>query len=197
MKPKKGFTLIELLVVIGIVAVLSVVVILTLNPSELLKQSRDSTRLSDLSIIKKAITLYLAAVTSPSIHGAVGTCYMSVATTTPPNRCGNLFGVPYSTELATSSQGIKGYGVIDGGWMPVNFSSISSGAPFSNLPIDPINDDTNYYAYAASSTTLIFEINANMESNKYKNGGAKDVESTDGGDNANWFEAGTAPGLAL
>ena len=35
-KNRKGFTLIELLIVIAIIAVLSVVVILSLNPAELL-----------------------------------------------------------------------------------------------------------------------------------------------------------------
>ncbi|KKW47096.1 MAG: hypothetical protein UY99_C0042G0007, partial [Parcubacteria group bacterium GW2011_GWA1_59_11] len=43
---RSSFTLIELLVVIAIVAILSAVVIITLNPAELLKQSRDSNRLS-------------------------------------------------------------------------------------------------------------------------------------------------------
>ena len=47
--PKKGFTLIELLIVIAIIAILAVVVVLVLNPAELLRQSRDSQRLSDIS----------------------------------------------------------------------------------------------------------------------------------------------------
>src|SRR3989338_2108717 len=51
-KNSKGFTLIELLVVIAIIAVLAVAVILTLNPAELLKQARDSTRVSDMSTLK-------------------------------------------------------------------------------------------------------------------------------------------------
>ncbi|HEY4525527.1 MAG TPA: prepilin-type N-terminal cleavage/methylation domain-containing protein, partial [Candidatus Paceibacterota bacterium] len=48
---RKSFTLIELLIVIAIVAILSTVVIITLNPAELLRQSRDSVRLSDLSLM--------------------------------------------------------------------------------------------------------------------------------------------------
>ncbi|MBI2888821.1 MAG: prepilin-type N-terminal cleavage/methylation domain-containing protein, partial [Candidatus Liptonbacteria bacterium] len=49
---EKGFTLIELLVVIAIVAILAVVLILTLNPAQILAQSRDSTRISDLNTVK-------------------------------------------------------------------------------------------------------------------------------------------------
>ena len=73
---KKGFTLIELLVVIAIVAVLSVVVVLTLNPAELLKQARDSTRIADMSTYKSAISLYLTDVTSPSLGSStIPRCY--------------------------------------------------------------------------------------------------------------------------
>ena len=55
---KKGFTLIELLIVIAILAVLSVAVVLVLNPAELLKQARDSTRISDMAAINSASYLY-------------------------------------------------------------------------------------------------------------------------------------------
>ncbi len=58
LKNQKGFTLIELLVVIAIIAILAVVVILTLNPAELLRQSRDSNRVSDFATLKSAIGLY-------------------------------------------------------------------------------------------------------------------------------------------
>ena len=47
MRMKKGFTLVELLIVIGIVAILATIVVLVINPVELLKESRDSRRLSD------------------------------------------------------------------------------------------------------------------------------------------------------
>jgi len=43
---RSAFTLIELLIVIAIIAILSIVVILVLNPAQLLKQSRDSNRVS-------------------------------------------------------------------------------------------------------------------------------------------------------
>ncbi|MFA7201893.1 MAG: type II secretion system protein, partial [Candidatus Paceibacterota bacterium] len=41
-----SFTLIELLIVIGILAILTAAVVIVLNPTELLKQGRDSTRMT-------------------------------------------------------------------------------------------------------------------------------------------------------
>ena len=187
---KKGFTLIELLVVIGIVAVLSVVTLLLLNPAELLRQSRDATRVSDMSVLKNALAIYLTGVASPDL-GSATTCYTSNATTTA--RCGELFSVTYTSTNATTSQGVNGVS----GWLPVNLSALNSGAPIGTLPIDPINTAIYYYAYAANPATNVFELNANMESSKYMNGGPKNMESTDGGNSADWYEVGTAQGLAL
>lgn len=45
---EKSFTLIELLIVIGILTVLAVAVVLVLKPTDLVKQARDATRMSDL-----------------------------------------------------------------------------------------------------------------------------------------------------
>ncbi len=82
-KIKKGFTLIELLVVIAIIAILSVVVILTLNPAELLRQSRDSNRISDLSVTKSAIAFYLASVSSGISIGSSTYCYVDASGIAP------------------------------------------------------------------------------------------------------------------
>jgi len=69
-KTQKGFTLIELLVVIAIIAILAVVVVLTLNPAELLRQARDSNRISDFATIKSTISLYQEDVsTTTSLLG--------------------------------------------------------------------------------------------------------------------------------
>src|SRR5574343_2101828 len=68
---KKGFTLIELLVVIAILAILATVIVVIINPGELLKQARDTTRISDLAALNSAIALYLSdvngAITSSTI----------------------------------------------------------------------------------------------------------------------------------
>ena len=74
-RTRKGFTLIELLIVIAIITILAVVVVLTLNPVELLRKSRDSNRISDLSIAVAAINLYLTDVSSTYI-GSSTVCYV-------------------------------------------------------------------------------------------------------------------------
>ncbi|HEY4525608.1 MAG TPA: type II secretion system protein [Candidatus Paceibacterota bacterium] len=187
-KKQKGFTLIELLVVIAIVAVLSVVVILTLNPAELLKQARDSNRVSDLATLKSAISLYQAdgqTEWSP----AVTTCYMT--TSTGGSRCGNYFGTVFAVTSTGSGTVTANNGT---GWIPVNFTKISSGAPFGQLPLDPVNNSAYFYGFAATSTTgnpsMGFKLGANMESTKYANGGSGDVETTDGGTVTTVYETG-------
>jgi len=56
MNSKKSFTLVELMIVIAILAILSAIVIFTLNPTEIFKKNRDSIRLTDIQTLYKAIT---------------------------------------------------------------------------------------------------------------------------------------------
>src|ERR1700719_2922177 len=92
-KSKKGFTLIELLVVIAIIAILSVVVVLTLNPAELLRQSRDSNRLSDLDTLNHALSIYNADQSTGANFnmGSSSVIYVSIpdptATSTAGDQC--------------------------------------------------------------------------------------------------------------
>jgi prepilin-type N-terminal cleavage/methylation domain-containing protein len=52
---KKGFTLIEVLVVMGIIAVLSTIVLVAINPARQFAQSRDTQRTSNITAILNAI----------------------------------------------------------------------------------------------------------------------------------------------
>lgn len=54
----KGFTLIELLVVIGIVAILSTIVLVAVNPARQFASARDTARRNDLYQILNAIHQY-------------------------------------------------------------------------------------------------------------------------------------------
>ncbi len=185
----KGFTLIELLVVIAIVAVLAVTVILTLNPAQLLRQARDSNRTQDLATLKSALSLYLADVASPSL-GSSSLCYAHTSSALGNCTTGTRFAA--GTITLASGLGIDGTG-----WLPVNFTTISAGAPISALPIDPVNNATYFYAYRPDATNGTFEVNADMESTKFAQSGSSDVESTDGGNVATLYEVGTDPGLNL
>jgi len=183
----KGFTLVELLVVIAIVAVLSVVVILTLNPAELLKQSRDSNRISDMATIRSALSLYFADGKGFNEGGATiafTNCYMSHTVTS--TRCGGVF----TTTTITGAIGSVATYQNGTGWLPVNFSYISSGSPIGSLPLDPSNTSTNYYAFAATSYQSGFKLAVKaLESTKYTV--TNPVAANDGGSSSTVYEVGT------
>ena len=180
---QKGFTLVELLVVIAVVAVLATATIVLLNPSEILRQTRDSNRISDLTTLKTAIVTYIAETGSSAYIGDANTCYAHPSSTLAD--CAGRFS---GSAVATFASSRK----VDGtGWIPKNFTAMSSRAPIPVLPIDPVNNATFFYAYKAEPTQLLFKVNAKMESEKYSKGGSGDVESKDGGSDPNLFESGT------
>ncbi len=187
----KGFTLIELLVVIAILAVLATAVILVINPAELVKQARDSTRISDLAALSSAVSLYLADVATPGLGGIDGAACAGITETCTSGASGRRSGGGVCTENATTT--VEGRG-----WITVDLAQISSGSPLARLPLDPNNSSTNcgngaeacFYTFICNLTG--YEISAAMESTKFASGGGSDVESNskDGGDNANAYEVG-------
>lgn len=160
---RKGFTLLELLVTLSILAILTVVLVIVINPAEVLKKTRDNQRFSDLSTLKAALSLYLAEV-SPPILGPTADCLGETDITTAVV----YYSVPQASDLTCAVNLIEGTDVTAGstfggvggatdsckyvtatnlqtvagsGWVPVDFTSITSlgGSPISNLPIDPTN----------------------------------------------------------
>jgi len=167
-------------------------VVVTINPAEMLKKTRDTKRISDLDALRTALNLY---VTDVGNLNAVSTtnCYLYVAT-------GNTFtgtGTGCSGYVTSSSQVSTG-----GGWIPLNFATISSGSPLAALPIDPKLTYTggtdgggwHTYIFRASAASTTFKLMANMESTYYSNGGTGDVEGTDGGASTTIYEVGSDVG---
>ena len=193
-KANKGFTLIELLLVVAIIAALSIIVILALNPAELLRQARDSSRISDMSTLSSALSFYLANYSSPFIgtSSAAFGCYTDVqGLTNGTSSCITALTGP-NTAVWSSTTPRANNGL---GWIPVDFTKISSGAPLGQLPVDPLGDDQKHmYFYHPSSTSLTFKLAADMESSKYSKDGPKDVEGPDGGPVDTMYETGTALG---
>ncbi|MBI3589107.1 MAG: type II secretion system protein [Candidatus Liptonbacteria bacterium] len=191
----RGFTLIELLIVIGVLAILVTTVLLTLNPAETLKQARDSTRVAELASLDKAIGF--AVTQDPALAlGVANTVYISLSDESSAT-CGSHSaflpplapGWQYNCVNKANLQKANGTG-----WLPINLTGLPV-APINTLPVDKSNSDQAglYYSYVTSNG--LWELNADMESAKYKWGGAGDVESTDGGNTVVLYEKGSNLGL--
>ena len=162
-RSSKGFSLIELLIVIAIIAILAIIVIIAINPARILAKSRDSQRFSDMTSLATATNLYLADNQALPASAAVSTrdagCLANL------NTCKKNDGT---------------------GWIPLNFTLVSSGAPIASLPIDPTNDATYYYRFGWNQVSKTYEIDCAFENS---DNAAK--ESADGGNNNARYEVGT------
>jgi len=183
-----GFTLLELLIVVGILGILASVVVLVLNPAEIIKRAQDGKRLSDIGSLNDSINLF--KVDEGTGYGDVNTVYISIPDTSAT--CANLtlLSLPGGWSYACATE--ANLRNTDGtGWVPVDFSSISTGAPISKLPIDSANDDGGelYYSYVADSAE--WELNTNLLSEQQLG-----KETSDGGDDPAKYEKGTNLTLA-
>lgn len=216
-KPR-GFTLVEILAVVAVLAVLAIAAVVVFNPVESLAQSRDSTRIADMGTMQVAMELYLSDrignYDDDVAYDGATKCVLPYHSVVANKRYG-YYAAPTGGDATISEEtfakGVQGAAVdetsgscretsssnnraINGnGWLPVELSAISTGAPFASLPIDPINNGD--YVYRANlggcgvsgcaiqevtATALYYEIDAKMESGKYSS--SKSVAATDGGD---------------
>ncbi|MDP2705848.1 MAG: LamG-like jellyroll fold domain-containing protein [bacterium] len=182
-----SFTLIELLVVIAILAILSVAVILVINPADIIKQSRDTNRLTDLNNLNKALGVFL--VTNPTDFTGTSTIVYVSLPAASAGTCPGLPALPagYSYKCVTSSTLIKTDGT---GWIPINFDNVSYGSPIQKLPVDPVNSSSTgqYYTYMMGGS---WHLTAVIESDRNKMGGSNDRASIDGGSYPDLLEVGT------
>lgn len=79
-KRHSGFSLMEILITIAIIAVISVVVIVALNPTKIFEDGRNSTRQSNIASIYSAINSYISEEgNSLADFGAIPTCATSTS----------------------------------------------------------------------------------------------------------------------
>jgi len=136
---RKGFTLIELLIVIAIIAILSVVVFVALDPLTRFQQSRDAQRWSDVDAIARAAALdqvdnggaYFTALEniSPNVYYMIGT-----ATT----------GCNTGCVKATATSCFDFTSLVDDHYLP-------------KMPVDPSEGDTAktyYYFYKIADGSI-------------------------------------------
>lgn len=178
-----GFTLLELIIVLGIVGVLSMVVVTVIKPAEILKQSRDNRRLTDLKSVESAIILKIFNDAN-AFYGTSSRVYVSVPDSS--SNCSNLSlpSLPEGWTYACSTE--SNYRNIDGtGWLPVDFRGTA--ATFSSLPVDPLNNNSTrrYYSYAANNS--YFHIYTPLESEKYS-----PLTEKDGGSCPDKYERGNS-----
>lgn len=157
----KAFSLIEFIVVVAVIAALTALFFYLINPFQVVKRSRDATRLLDIADLQQAILA--------TQQDATGSANLSLC---------NGKKYPCSGSSLDGGNNVNGTG-----WLPVNLSG-QKAANVPTLPVDPINDQTYHYVYCADGDQ--WEISTRLESNyeNYK-------MTSDGGNDNNLFERGT------
>ncbi len=160
----QGFTLIELLVVVAIIAVIAAIVMLTVNPIELTRRSRDAQRLSDFANLQQAIGAVSQEATASGqnilCNGVAGSC---------------------AADSVTGGRGIDGTG-----WMKVSLVNPKI-VSFALLPVDPLNTTGAagfHYVYCSNGAS--WELFTTLESQQQFS-----RSGLDGGSDSSKYEIGT------
>lgn len=183
----------ELLIVIAIIAILATIVVVIINPAEMLRQARDSTRVSDFSTINSAIALFFASSADVS-HSALCRVTSGTGDGDVPTGCSGL-GAAVSTSTLVNGNG----------WVAINFTRIPGGSPISTLPIDPANGSSQCYDGETTRTDLCqyvfmsftansgeYRLASRLESSRYGHQTEGDfLPGNDGGADTGWYEVGS------
>ncbi len=147
-----GFTLFELLVVLGVLSSITGALLLAVKPNQAIKKARDVARVNDINNLKSYFVPAISEDPDLTI-GNANTIYISLpdTTTSCTSWTANLPGLPtnWQYNCVTTANLRKNDGT---GWLPINFSSLKLlRAP--SLPVDPVNNESYYYAYVTDSTS--------------------------------------------
>ncbi len=173
-KIMKGFTLIELLVVIAILSILATLVVLAINPAEAQRKSRDTTRLSDMATLRKAIDLAVAE--GGALSGTIAVPFTGTsAGSRDTTSASNYLGMDVSKYLSV---------------LPIDPRQTAAVATTLSDGTTQIAAGDMVYSFKSNGST--YELNSYLESTANAA-----VAQNDGGTSATVYEVGTNPGLTL
>jgi prepilin-type N-terminal cleavage/methylation domain-containing protein len=170
---EKGFTLVELLIVLALIAILVSILVVIINPGQIMMRGRDTQRIGDLRNLAAATDAYISDIgTGANLPWPTrGSC-----SSTSPGY--NFYSTPTVSTLTgwpnpSNPTGTLSVAVDGTGWVPLNFKG-SNLLNLSSLPLDPrngqqgtaANGQTVVFAYAFScDTNFGYEYAAKLEGN--------------------------------
>jgi len=178
---KSSFTLVELMIVLAILAILAAVIIFAIKPGNIIDQTNDYKRVSDLNNISKSIN-YLNTIQLGLLNlGSPTTIYVSLPDNTSTT-C-NSYALPsLPTGYIYACKNTTDYKKNDAtGWIPINFRESDNSNILSSLPVDPTNNLTYYYTYFPGGS---FELTAQLTK-------GRDSSINDNGNSTLLYETGT------
>ena len=182
-----SFTLIELLISIAIIAVLMSITAIAINPSEMLKRSRDTKRFNDLSNLEMMLTMARSEglLTSSICDGTK--IYVSLPNSITLSNTNLPSGVSWQQVSEDNLRKSNGTG-----WIPINVSNIY-GFSMPTLPVDPqntLNDNLYYTFYCNPQQEYI--LTSYMESKTFgPKGNETSKTNKDGGPDPYLYEVGS------
>ena len=173
------------MIVIAILAILSAIVIFTLNPSRLFDNFRDTRRVSDIQSINKAIVFMESWNTNAINYGTNTTLYISLPDSSSTCSSHTLPTLPagyiYNCKPTSTFKNSDGTG-----WIPIDFTVSNSNRYLSTLPIDPVNNTIFFYTYFPGGSYEVSALLKNPNTNSINDDDSLTGAFTLGSPNRSW-----------